>query len=294
MLLTDRHKTNSPNCNCLLASQWGKIIMPKNELGKARVDLSRNRRRMSMKNLAERIAIVTGGASGIGLATVEAFAAQGAHVICADFNEESGRAAVQRLQDNGVDVTFLKVNVADEGSVEDLVAETAKKYGRLDIMVNNAGVGTLASTDELTYEDYRKVTSVNQDGVFFGCKHAIRTMLKTGGGVIVNTASILGHVGEAGAFAYNASKGAIVTMTKSLALEYAGRNIRVNAVCPGYIETGMVNKDALGDFYNGLVARHPIGRLGRASEVAHAIVFLCENEFVTGTSLFVDGGYTAQ
>lgn len=247
-----------------------------------------------MKNLAQQVAVITGGASGIGLATVKAFAEKGARVVCADLNEASGQAAAVMVKELGSDVLFLKVNTADEASVEALVTETVKRYGRLDIMVNNAGVGTLASTHELTYEDYRKVTSVNQDGVFFGSKYAIREMLKTGGGSIVNTASILGHVGEAGAFAYNASKGAVVTMTKSLALEYASQNIRVNAVCPGYIETGMVNKEALGDFYDGLVARHPLGRLGRADEVAHAIVFLCENEFVTGTSLFVDGGYTAQ
>jgi NAD(P)-dependent dehydrogenase (short-subunit alcohol dehydrogenase family) len=119
-------------------------------------------------------------------------------------------------------------------------------------------------------------------------------MLKTGGGSIVNTASILGHVGQAGAFAYNASKGAVNILSKSLALEYADKNIRVNTVCPGYVESGMVNKEALGDYYDGLVAKHPIGRIGKAEEIAHAIVFLCENDFVTGTSLIVDGGYTAQ
>ncbi|WP_425262835.1 SDR family NAD(P)-dependent oxidoreductase [Paenibacillus thermotolerans] len=247
-----------------------------------------------MTNLKEKAAIVTGVASGIGLATVEAFVEKGSRVVIADFNEAGGKEVEQRLKASGADVLFVKVNAADEASVEALVAETVKKYGKLDIMVNNAGVGVLAATHELTYEDYRKVTSVNQDGVFFGSKYAVREMLKTGGGSIVNTASILGHVGEAGAFAYNASKGAVVTMTKSLALEYAKQNIRVNAVCPGYIESGMVNKEALGDFYDGLVARHPIGRLGRPEEVAHAIVFLCENDFVTGTSLFVDGGYTAQ
>lgn len=247
-----------------------------------------------MTSLQQKVAIVTGGASGIGLATVEAFVDKGAKVVIADFNEAGGKTVEQKLKDKGADVLFLKVNAADEKSVETLVSETVGKYGKVDIMVNNAGVGVLAATHELTYEDYRKVISVNQDGVFFGSKYAIREMLKSGGGSIVNTASILGHVGEAGAFAYNASKGAVVMMTRSLALEYAKQNIRVNAVCPGYIETGMVNKKALGDFYDGLVARHPIGRLGTAEEVAHAIVFLCENDFVTGTSLFVDGGYTAQ
>ncbi|MEF2968468.1 SDR family oxidoreductase [Paenibacillus sp. M1] len=246
-----------------------------------------------MTQLQNKVAIVTGGASGIGLATVEAFIAKGAKVVIADYNEQAGKAKEQELQGKG-DVTFILVNVADEKSVESLVAETVKKYGKLDIIVNNAGVGILSATHELSFEDYNKVITINQNGVFYGAKYAIREMLKTGGGSIVNTASILGHVGEAGAFAYNASKGAVNLMTKSLALEYADKNIRVNAICPGYVESGMVNKEALGDFYDGLVARHPIGRLGKPEEIAHAIVFLCENDFTTGTSLLVDGGYTAQ
>ncbi|WP_410772073.1 SDR family NAD(P)-dependent oxidoreductase [Fontibacillus sp. BL9] len=247
-----------------------------------------------MTQLNGKVAIVTGGASGIGLATAEAFLAKGAKVVIADYNKQAGKAKEQELQGKGGDVSFIQVNVADEKSVENLVDETVKKYGKLDVIVNNAGIGTMAATHELSFEDYNKVISVNQNGVFYGAKYAIREMLKTGGGSIVNTASILGHVGEAGAFAYNASKGAVNLMTKSLAVEYAGKNIRVNAICPGYVESGMVNKAALGDFYDGLVARHPIGRLGRPEEIAHAIVFLCENDFVTGTSLLVDGGYTAQ
>jgi NAD(P)-dependent dehydrogenase (short-subunit alcohol dehydrogenase family) len=247
----------------------------------------------SMTNLNGNVAIVTGGASGIGLATVEAFVEKGAKVIIADFNEQGGTEVEKKLKEKGADVLFVKVDVAKEQSVENLVAETVKTYGKLDVIVNNAGIGVLATTHELSFEDYNRVISINQNGVFFGAKYAIKEMLKTGGGSIVNTASILGHVGEAGAFAYNASKGAVNIMTKSLAIEYADKNIRVNAVCPGYVESGMVNKEALGEFYDGLVARHPIGRLGRAEEIAHAIVFLVENDFVTGTSLLVDGGYTA-
>ncbi len=247
-----------------------------------------------MAKLDGRVAIVTGGASGIGLATVEAFIEKGAKVVFADYNEEAGKAVEKELKEKGADVLFVAVNVADERSVENLVVETVDTYGKVDIMVNNAGIGILAPTHELTFEDYNKVISINQNGVFFGSKYAIREMLKTGGGSIVNTASILGHVGQAGAFAYNASKGAVNILTKSLALEYADKNIRVNSVCPGYVESGMVNKKALGDYYDGLVAKHPIGRIGRPDEIAHAIVFLCENEFVTGTNLLIDGGYTAQ
>ena len=247
-----------------------------------------------MTKLSGKVAIVTGGASGIGLATVKAFVEKGAKVVIADFNEKGGRSVEKELLEKGADVFFEQVNVAEEKSVENLVTKAVQKYGRVDIIVNNAGVGILASTHDLSFEDYNKVIKVNQDGVFYGAKYAIREMLKTGGGSIVNTASILGHVGEAGAFAYNASKGAVNIMTKSLALEYASKNIRVNAVCPGYVESGMVNKEALGEFYDGLVARHPVGRLGRADEIAHAIMFLSENDFVTGSSLMIDGGYTAQ
>lgn len=247
-----------------------------------------------MGKLEGQVAIVTGAASGIGLATVEAFIEKGVKVVLADYNGEAGKAVEKELQGKGADVLFIEVNVADEQAVESLVAETVKKYGKLDILVNNAGIGVLASTHELTFEEYNRVISINQNGVFFGAKYAIREMLKTGGGSIVNTSSILGQVGQAGAFAYNAAKGAVNTLTKSLALEYANKGIRVNAVAPGYVESGMVNKEALGDYYDGLVAQHPVGRLGRPDEIAHAIVFLSENDFVTGSTLLVDGGYTAQ
>lgn len=247
-----------------------------------------------MWNLEKKVSIVTGGASGIGLATVKQFIQKGGRVVIADYNVEAGQSVEKDLKEKGADVVFIETNVADEKSVENLVAETVKKYGRVDIMVNNAGIGVLASTHELSFEEYNKVISINQNGVFFGAKYAICEMLKTGGGSIVNVASILGHVGQAGAFAYNASKGAVNILTKSLALEYASKNIRVNVVCPGYVESGMVNKEALGDYYDGLVAQHPIGRLGVPDEIAHSIVFLCENEFATGTSLIIDGGYTAQ
>lgn len=247
-----------------------------------------------MLDLKDRIAIVTGAASGIGFATVEALIKKEAKVVLSDYNREAGEKAADNLAGQGKDVIFIAADVSKEEEVQNLVSQTVKKYGRVDIMVNNAGIGILARTHELSYEEYYKVISINQNGVFFGCKYAIQEMLKEGGGVIINVSSILGFVGQTGAFAYNASKGAVNTFTKSLALEYADKKIRVNAVCPGYVETGMVNKEALGDFYNGLVVQHPIGRLGRPEEIGHAIVFLCENEFVTGVNLLVDGGYTAK
>ena len=247
-----------------------------------------------MTDLKDKVAIVTGGASGIGLATVKAFLAKGAKAVVADFNENAGKEVEKELTGQGHDVVFIKVNVADEKSVEQLVAKTVEKYGKLDIMVNNAGIGVQKASHELTDEEYKKVISVNQDGVFYGSKYAIREMLKNGGGCIINTDSILGFVGEPTSMPYAASKGAVKLITKSLALEYADRNIRVNAVAPGFIESGLVNKESLGEFYDGLVAKHPIGRLGKPEEIGHAMVFLAENDFTTGTVLLVDGGYTSK
>ncbi|GAB3068857.1 SDR family NAD(P)-dependent oxidoreductase [Salinicoccus sesuvii] len=244
-------------------------------------------------DLKGKVAIVTGGGSGIGLATAKAFLEKGAKVVIADYNEESGNRAEKDLSEYG-EVVFEKVDVSDEEQVKNVVALAVEKFGRLDIMFNNAGIGIQGETHKLSYEDYHKVIKVNQDSVFFGSKHAIPEMQKVGGGAIINTASILGSVGEPTAFAYNASKGAVNLMTKSVALQYAKDNIRVNAVGPGYVESGMVNKEALGEYYDNLVEKHPIGRLGQPEEIAHAVIFLAENEFTTGTTLLVDGGYTTQ
>lgn len=246
-----------------------------------------------MNTLKDKVAVVTGGASGIGKETVKAFVNKGASVVIVDYNKENGETFEQEMNDAGAEVIFRLVDVSKEQEVKNLIKETVDTYGQLDIIVNNAGVGILKETQELAYEEYKNVIDINQDGVYFGCRYAIPEMLKTGGGCIVNTSSILGFVAQPGALPYNASKGAVNLMTKSLAAEYAGRNIRVNSVNPGYVESGMVNREELGDFYDDLVEKHPIGRLGKAEEIAHAIVFLCENEFVTGINLLVDGGYTA-
>jgi NAD(P)-dependent dehydrogenase (short-subunit alcohol dehydrogenase family) len=247
-----------------------------------------------MTNLQDKVAVVTGGASGIGLATVKAFLERGAKVVIGDYNQESGKAVEQQLKETYENVLFVRTNVAEEQSVENLVKATVDTFGQLDIIFNNAGIGIQKPTHELTAEEYQRVIAVNQDGVFYGIKYALREMLKTGGGAIINTSSILGTVGEPTSIPYAASKGAVNLITKSVALEYADRNIRANAVAPGFIESGLVNKEALGDFYDGLVAKHPIGRLGRPEEIAHAVVFLAENDFVTGTTIHVDGGYTAK
>ncbi|MCC5890106.1 MAG: SDR family oxidoreductase [Alkalibacterium sp.] len=246
-----------------------------------------------MNDLKDKVVIVTGGASGIGLATVEAFLDKGSKVVLSDYNEEDGKNHADRLSGKG-DVTFIKADVSSEEDVKALVEQTVDKYGSLDVIFNNAGIGAQGETHDLTYEDYHKVIKINQDGVFFGNKYAVQQMKKNGGGVVVNCASILGLVGEPTAYAYNASKGAVVLMTKSLALQYAKDNIRCAAVAPGYVESGMVNREALGEYYDNLVDKHPIGRLGQPEEIAHAVIFIAENEFLTGITLPVEGGYTAQ
>lgn len=246
-----------------------------------------------MYDLRDKVAIITGGASGIGLAAVEAFLDKGAKVVLSDYNAEEGLKHADRLSDKG-DVVFIKADVSDEEEVRSLVEQTVERFGSLNVIFNNAGIGAQGATHELTYEDYHKVIKINQDGVFFGNKYAVQQMKKNGGGVIINCASILGIVGEPTAYAYNASKGAVVLMTKSLALQYAKDNIRCAAVAPGYVESGMVNKEALGEYYDHLVDKHPVGRLGVPDEIAHAVIFIAENEFLTGITLPVDGGYTSQ
>lgn len=247
-----------------------------------------------MFQLKDKVTVVTGAASGIGLSTAAAFAEKGAKVVLSDYDSEKGEARTNELKEKGHDVLFIKTDVSKEQEVKELIEKTVDQFGRIDVIVNNAGVGAQGDMHETSDEEYKRVISINQDGVFYGSKYAVQQMLKTGGGVIINMSSILSLVGEPTAFAYNASKGAVRLMTQSMALRYAKDNIRVTAIAPGYVETGMVNKEALGEYYDGLVAKHPIGRLGQPEEIAHAVVFAVENEFVTGITIPVEGGYTAQ
>jgi NAD(P)-dependent dehydrogenase (short-subunit alcohol dehydrogenase family) len=243
----------------------------------------------------DRVAIVTGGASGIGEFTVREMVKEGARVIIADLNDAEGIALAQELNQEKQNVIYSHVDVTNELAVEHMVNLAVSEFGSLDILFNNAGVGTAYPTTDLPLEDWRKVLSINLDGVFLASKHAIRMMKKSGGGSIVNNASILGHVGQKHSAAYSASKGAVINLTKALAIEFAMENIRVNAVCPGYIDTPFIShfdekkKDQL-------VSLHPLGRLGKPEEIAKAVIFLSSDDasFITGTSLLVDGGYTAQ
>ncbi|NOU93718.1 SDR family oxidoreductase [Paenibacillus sp. LMG 31456] len=242
-----------------------------------------------------KVAIVTGGASGIGEETVRLFAAEGAKVVIADFSDR-GTAVSQELNAQGHDTLFVKTDVTKEVDVQAMVKETVQKYGKLDILFANAGIANDAPAHELSYEQWQKTIDINLSGVFLCDKYAIEQMLAQGtGGAVVNCGSIHSHVGKSGVTAYASAKGGVKLLTQSLGITYAKEGIRVNAICPGYIDTPLIagRNEAINQH---LISLHPIGRLGRPEEVAKAVLFLASNDasFITGTSLLVDGGYTAQ
>ncbi|TVR91504.1 MAG: glucose 1-dehydrogenase [Spirochaetaceae bacterium] len=246
-------------------------------------------------HLAKKVAIVTGGASGIGEATVRQMVREGAKVLIADLNTEAGEKLASELNSGGdTKATFFKVDVTQEDQVKALVQKAKSEFGGLDIVFNNAGIGHTGEAHEYTLEDWNKVVSINLTGVFLVAKHAIGAMLEKGSGAIVNCASILGNVGQAQTAAYSAAKGGVKNLTKTLALEYAEQGIRVNSVSPGYIDTPIL-AEAPEELKQVLVSRHPLGRLGRPEEIAAAVVFLASDQasFITGADLLVDGGYTA-
>jgi len=241
-----------------------------------------------------KVAIVTGGASGIGEATVRAFVSEGANVVIADYSEH-GQQLANELAGGTERAIFVKTDVTDTKAVQALIAKTVETYGRLDIMFANAGIAADGPIDELDETAWQKTIDINLTGVYLCDKYAIDQMRSQGGGVIVNCGSIHSHVGKSGVTAYAAAKGGVKLLTQTLAIDYGAQNIRVNAVCPGYIDTPLL-KDIPDDKKQALVALHPIGRLGRAEEVASVVLFLASDEssFVTGASILVDGGYTAQ
>ncbi len=235
-----------------------------------------------------RSVLVTGGGSGIGAACVAAFRAEGARVASADL-----RAPLSNAGDGTI---HLSGDVSDAAVAAALVDEAASRLGGLDILVNSAGIGALEPSENVSADAWRRTLAVNLDGTFYMAQAAIRYMLTAGSGAIVNIASIHGHVGFAGHAAYTASKGGVVNLTRSLGIEYAARGIRVNAVCPGFVMTPMIEAGISDELLPQIVALHPIGRIARPEEIAAPVLFLASDEasFVTGASIPVDGGYTAQ
>ena len=252
-----------------------------------------------MFHFAHKIVLVTGGASGIGLATAEAFAAAGATVIISDIAADNGRATAETLTAAGHTVHFIPADVTQVNQVAQMMAEIQTTFGRLDIAINNAGIeGPLLRTAEVSEEAFDQIMAVNVKGVWLCMKAEIPLMLAQGGGAIVNTASVAGLVGAHSLPIYSASKHAVVGLTRSAALEYARKGIRINAVCPSFVQTPMVERavSQLPQFGQGIINSHPSRRLGQAAEIAAAILWLASDQasFVTGATLPVDGAFTAQ
>lgn len=239
-----------------------------------------------MDRLHGKVAIVTGAGRGIGRAITEMFTAEGATVVATSQSPHAD------FEDG---VHFVQQDVADPNGWESLAAEVVAKYGRIDVLVNNAGIIAYETLDELTLEDWNRVVAVNQTGVWLGMRAVIPTMLAQGSGSIINVSSIWGNAAVAGAHAYHATKGAVRNMSKNAAITYATKGVRVNSLHPGFIETPLTDaQDPLVNEY--VVGMTPMGRAGRSQEIAYGAVFLASDEstFMTGSELVIDGGYLAQ
>lgn len=243
-----------------------------------------------------RIAMVTGAASGIGAEIARRLGAEGASVVVGDIDEAAAGEVAEDIRKGGGTAAAIRQDVGDASSVRESVEFAQSRFGGLHLAVNNAGIGGgQAPIADYSLEDWAKVIAINLSGVFYGLKYQIPALIQSGGGAIVNMASILGSVGSLNVAGYVAAKHAVLGLTKTAALEYAAKGIRVNSVGPGYIDTPLLS--ALDEeTYKGLVGVHPIGRLGRAEEVAEIVLFLLSERasFITGSYHLVDGGYTAQ
>jgi len=256
--------------------------------------------------LKGKVAYISGGGTGIGRATAEVFSEQGAKVVISGLQLEDLRDCVEAIQSKGGEVLALQQDVTQEDSWPQVMATTIETFGRLDIMVNNAGIALMGNVEDETLEGWRKTQAVNIEGVFLGTQAAIKAMKENGAGSIINISSIEGLIGEPAVAAYNASKGAVRIFSKSAALHCAqnGYNIRVNTLHPGFIETAMTTTNVVEQFgeeaaaqvMDGVMAKVPLGRAGQAREMATSILFLASDDssYMTGAELVVDGGYTAQ
>jgi NAD(P)-dependent dehydrogenase (short-subunit alcohol dehydrogenase family) len=244
----------------------------------------------------DKVTIITGGARGQGESHARLFAAEGARVLITDVLDEAGEAVAAELRAAGHDVKYRHMDVSSEADWQAIIAEAEQRWGRVDILLNNAGiVGSMKSVEDEPLDSWTRLTSINQQGVFLGLKHGAPAIERSGGGAIVNTCSINGTVGNPGGFSYQASKGAVKMMTRAAAMEYANRGVRVNSVSPGLVMTPMAEEE--GEESNREFSEAtPMKRAAQPVEVSYAVLFLASDEasYVTGADLFVDGGYTAQ
>lgn len=249
-----------------------------------------------MSILQNKVAFVSGAGSGIGRAVAEAYAREGAKVVISDVNVEHGEETVATIKKNGGEAFFIQGDSSSAADNKRLVEETVAKYGRLDISCNNAGMGGPAKpTGEYEPEEWDKVIALNLSGVFYACRYQIEQMEKNGGGSIVNIASIHGTVAAPNSPAYTATKHGVVGLTKNIAVEYGQKNIRCNAVGPGYIETALLKSNMDDNALNAIAAKSAMNRLGTSEEIAELVVFLSSDKssFTTGSYIIADGGYTA-
>jgi len=254
----------------------------------------------SKGRVAGKVALITGGASGLGAESARLLAAEGASIMLTDRAADTGQAIADEIAAAGGKVHFMTQDVVDEARWIEVVAETKQRFGRLDILVNSAGIGGFSELMTMGLDEWRTMIAINLDSIFLSMRHSGPVMAEGGGGSIINLSSILGKVGTPGATHYCASKGGVLMLTKAAALEWAPLKIRVNSVHPGYIETPMV-QNALREIPNGnemrdqLITKHPLGRLGIAHEIAEGVLFLASDasSFMTGAELVIDGGYTA-
>lgn len=253
---------------------------------------------MTDKRLQNKVALVIGGSTGIGRATAVAFGQAGATVMVAGRSQEQGKETEALVQQTGVEALFIETDVTSDRSVRALIDQTVEKFGRIDVAFNNAGIeGKVAPIAETTEADFDSIIDTNLKGVYLGLKYQVSQMLKNGGGTIVNTASIGGVVGFPNTAIYCASKHAVIGLTKTVALELANSNIRVNAIAPGAVQTGLLNRMSGGEeAAQGVAQAIPMKRISSPEEIAGAVVWLSSDEasYITGHTLVLDGGFTVQ
>lgn len=251
---------------------------------------------MTARRLEGKVALITGAARGQGESEARLFGAEGASLVVTDVRDDLLKELCGELGKADVPVVAVHLDVSSETEWSDAVAQVERAFGRLDVLVNNAGILTMAGVEDTTVDQWNRIIAVNQTGAWLGMKHSIPLMRRSGGGSIINISSVYGMIGSGAATAYQGTKGAIRVLSKTAAVQYAPEGIRVNSIHPGVIDTVMLEEEVPAEFMPVLIASTPLGRMGRPEEVAYGALYLASDEssFVTGSELVIDGGYIAQ